>query len=77
MEPFLKQVAGKYLTGPEISSYCFIFPNRRSSAFFRKYLAEAATFPFVAPEMMTINELFCRGADVEPLDRVNQLLALY
>ena len=77
MEPFLKQVAGKYLTGPEISSYCFIFPNRRSSAFFRKYLAEAATFPFVAPEMMTINELFCRGADVEPLDRVNQLLVLY
>lgn len=77
MEPFLKQVAGKYLTGPEISSYCFIFPNRRSSAFFRKYLAEAATFPFVAPGMMTINELFCRGAEVEPMDRVNQLLVLY
>ncbi|MGN0188928.1 MAG: PD-(D/E)XK nuclease family protein [Candidatus Cryptobacteroides sp.] len=77
MEPFLKQVAVKYLTGPEISSYCFIFPNRRSSAFFRKYLAESASFPFVAPKMVTINELFCRGADVEPMDRVNQLLVLY
>ena len=39
MTPFLKQVATHYMAeGSNVSRLCFIFPNRRSLAFFKKYL---------------------------------------
>ena len=41
MTPFLKQVAVHYLAAGDISSRRFIFPNRRSQVFFKKYLGEA------------------------------------
>ena len=37
--PFLKQVAAHYLA-TDIQDTCFVFPNRRSSVFFRKYLGD-------------------------------------
>ena len=41
MVPFLRQVASHYYSAGNIESKCFVFPNRRSMAFFRKYLSEA------------------------------------
>ena len=40
MNPFLKQVAAHYLAAPDIQKRCFIFPNRRSLVFFKKYLGD-------------------------------------
>ena len=65
-KPFLKQVADHYHSKGDISSRCFVFPNRRSMVFFRKWLsatvAKAASCgddkPILAPRMMTINDLF-------------------
>ena len=80
MVPFLKQVACHYFPfgGRE---YCFIFPNRRSMAFFRKYLsevvAEKSGVPVVAPEMFTINDFFIRVHGGKTADRVMLLLELY
>ena len=59
MTPFLKQIALRYLAGEDISSKVFVFPNRRSQVFFKKYLSEAVAStgrPIVAPEMLTIND---------------------
>ena len=82
MVPFLKQVASHYYDEGRLSRRCFIFPNRRSAVFFRKYLGEAvrdggSEKPLLAPACLTINDLFYKvyGADVT--DRIRLLLALY
>ena len=74
MIPFLKQVARHYENFEET---CFVFPNRRSLVFFRKYLCENITTPVFAPKMLTINEFFYEAAGVQQTDRVQLLLELY
>ena len=82
MVPFLKQVAAHYYGEGRIGQRCFVFPNRRSAVFFRKYLGEAvreggAERPLVAPTCLTINDFFYQvyGADVT--ERIRLLLELY
>ena len=80
MNPFLKQVADHYMKTGDISGRCFIFPNRRSQVFFKKYLGEAVKasgVPVVAPQMMTINDFFYGIAGTRPTDRVSLLLELH
>ena len=81
MQPFLKQVADHYYIKGDISRRCFVFPNRRSMVFFRKYLAEAvsqgAKCPLVEPLMVTVNDFFFKTSGLVQADRVAQLLELY
>ena len=63
MSSFLRQVADHYYAlGPgELEKMCFIFPNRRSMAFWRKSLADAVaedplSQPIVVPRLYTIND---------------------
>ncbi len=81
MTPFLKQVADRYYNAGGIGGRCFIFPNRRSMVFFRKYLCEAvaaaAASPLLLPQMYTINDFFFRVAGLQASDRVRLLLKLY
>ena len=81
MIPFLKQVAAHYLA-TDIQDTCFVFPNRRSAAFFRKYLGDVlretgAVRPMHAPVSLTINDFFCRVYGGEVSDRIRLLLELY
>lgn len=82
MIPFLRQVAEKYYEEGGIDRKCFIFPNRRSMVFFRKYLSEAVAAgnserPIFAPEMLTVNDFFYRMDNVAAVDKVTLLLELY
>lgn len=81
MTPFLKQVADHYYKEGNIEDRCFIFPNRRSMAFFRKYLGEAvaaaAGTPVIVPVMMTVNDFFGRVSEHKVADRVSLLVTLY
>ncbi len=81
MKAFLKQVADRYYNLGGIGDRCFIFPNRRSMVFFRKYLCEAvaaaADAPLLAPAMLTINDFFYKSAGLQSSDRVRLLLKLY
>ena len=77
MTPFLKQVADHYHRQGDIQKNCFIFPNRRSMIFFRKYLGETIDTPIVLPEMLTINDFVYRTAGAVQTDRVALLLVLY
>ena len=77
MTPFLKQVAEHYFSSGNIEKRCFIFPNRRSMVFFKKYLGEALTHPVVTPRMMTINDFFFTVSGKNQADRVTLLLELY
>lgn len=87
MNPFLKQVADHYYSEGSISDKCFVFPNRRSMAFFVKYLREAVaesakadpdgTKPLLMPCTLTINDFFYRIHGSEITDRVTLILELY
>ena len=81
MTPFLKQVAAHYLA-TDIEGTCFVFPNRRSAVFFRKYLGDllregGADRPMHAPQSLTINDFFYKVHGGEVTDRIRLLLALY
>ena len=81
MIPFLKQVAGHYLA-TDIEGTCFVFPNRRSAVFFRKYLGDllregGAERPMHAPMSLTINDFFYKVYGGEVTDRIRLLLELY
>ena len=86
MKPFLQQVADHYYIKGDIERRCFVFPNRRSIAFFKKWLGEAivraeksglSPKPVICPRMLTINDFFFKVADMNQADRVSQLLELY
>ncbi len=83
--PFLKQVADHYFAKGDIADRCFVFPNRRSMVFFRKWLAECVAGaaskgegkPVMAPQMMTVNDLFYRIGGLNVTDKVTLLVELY
>ena len=83
MKPFLKQVAEHYFSlGDDLRQKCFIFPNRRSIAFFRKWLSDAvkqspAKMPVHAPSLYTMNDFFNKLAGTQSVDKVSLLLELY
>ena len=82
MVPFLKQVASHYYDAGQIGQRCFVFPNRRSAVFFRKYLGEiirerGSERPLMAPACLTINDFFYQVYGGEVTDRIRLLLALY
>ena len=82
MVPFLKQVAAHYYEAGRIGRLCFVFPNRRSAVFFRKYLGEVVReggtgSPMLAPTCLTINDFFYRVYGGEVTDRIRLLLCLY
>ncbi len=78
MNPFLRQVAAHYLAAPDIQKRCFIFPNRRSLVFFKKYLGDLLEgSPMLVPPLYTINDFFYKVADARASDRLRLLLELY
>ena len=82
MEPFLQQVAAHYFQGGDISRTCFLFPNRRSLVFFKKYLAtlvqrSGTGVPLLVPPLYTINDFFYRLTHAEVTDKLTLLLELY
>jgi hypothetical protein len=79
IKPFLSQIASSFYAeyGAGIEDMVFIFPNRRSGLFFRKYLAEEAGKPLFAPAVYTINDLFVSLSGKQTADRIGMLFTLY
>jgi len=77
--PFLRQVARIYLEkeGDRLQEYCFVFPNRRSSLFFRKYLALECRQPLFAPSLTTISDFFLSISHLKAADDITLLYELY
>ena len=84
MTPFLRQAAA-YCCRPNarpLGSCCFVFPNRRAAAFFRKHLKEEIQLhgpgrAQFAPQLLTVNDFFYKAAGVRPTDRIQLLIELY
>ena len=82
MTPFLKQVAEHYYGSGGLGHRCFIFPNRRSMVFFKKYLSDAVASdrdarPVLMPAMYTINDFFHKSVGASSAERISLLLHLY
>jgi len=77
LEPFLAQVAAHYWE-KGISDTVFIFPNKRSASFFRKYLGTLVEgTPVLAPGMFTINDFFYKIYGVGASHRIRLVAELY
>lgn len=76
---YLRSVAQVFITNHRegLRNFCFVFPNKRSSLFFRKYLSETAEAPVFSPSFTTINELFGAISGLVVLDKITLLYRLY
>lgn len=80
MTPFLKSIANLYLRNEHeaMMDYCFVFPNKRSGVFFRKYLLElSAGSPLILPAFSSIGELIGELSTLVEASRIDQLFTLY
>jgi len=79
MKPFLYQVASAFYFeyGPQISRLAFVFPNKRTGLFFKKYLSEVADKPVFSPTILTISDLFTQLSGKQTADRIYMLFTLY
>lgn len=79
MEKFLESVA-KYVYrtyGRNLGDLTIIFPNRRASLFFQKYLEKEIVNPVFVPNMTTIGDFVSSLSDYEIVDHNRQVIELY
>ena len=79
MDFFLQHIARSLYRefGDDLAHHCLVFPGRRSSLFFIKYLSGELSRPLFAPETMTINELFRELSALRPVENEMLLFELY
>ena len=76
---FLSRVARAFYEreGDKIGEICFVFPNRRSSLFFQKYLGELTNKPIFSPTLFTIKDLIVSLSGFREADNLYSLFRLY
>lgn len=79
MNTFLHHIATDLYSryGEKISDLCIVFPNRRASLYFKKYLSELTNKPIWAPATTTINELMQEISGFDIADNIKLLFELY
>lgn len=80
MTPFLQQVAEIYATRERdaLDNYCFVFPNKRSAAFFTYFLGkELGEQPSFLPEITNISEFVASFSDMQEASRYDLLFTLF
>ena len=76
---FLYQIAKAYSAQDEVElrRCLFVFPSRRSSLFFQKYLGQCSEKPLFSPDIITIGDLFARLSDLRRGDKIELLYILW
>lgn len=78
MEPFLKLVASAFAADAELKNYKFVLPNRRSVAFFNRYLSSRVLDKSgMMPEVTTISDFISEQSGLVELDRIDLLFSLF
>ncbi len=79
MQIFLNEVAKQIFdeSGGDMSKHKLVFPNRRSSLYFKKYLSSYVNEPCLAPDIITINELFQEWSSYRLADPLYLMFRLY
>lgn len=77
-KPFLQTVAEAYATQyDDLSDVCFVFTNKRSGSFFRKYLSQALATTSLLPEITTISDLVADLSGMVADNSLNLIFRLY
>lgn len=78
MTPILKSIAQAYRERySDLSTVCFIFPNKRSATIFRNHLMEMGLNDSCLPKLWTINSFISIIAKKQEASRLEQLFTLY
>ncbi|MFN8343816.1 MAG: PD-(D/E)XK nuclease family protein [Spirosomataceae bacterium] len=80
-ETFLEKSANyifdKYPDVRSLKNLCIVVPTRRAGYFFKRALAQCAERPFLAPEVVAIDDFVAQRCGVEISDNVSLLFELY
>lgn len=80
MQPFLRQVARAYVshhTPEELIDFCFVFPNKRSAAFFSHYFQDELTSQAFSPEITNITDFVSGFSSLSEASRYDMLFTLF
>ena len=76
---FLYQIAKAYTEQVDVDlrRCLFVFPSRRSSLFFQKYLGQCGEKPLFSPDIITIGDLFARLSTYGRGDKIKMMYILW
>ncbi len=76
---FLEKIALDFYNREKsgIRELCFVFPNRRSGLFFRKYLSNLSDKPIFSPAIITLKDMVISLSNKREADRLELLFDLY
>ncbi len=79
MTYFLERIAAHIYDryGDSLEKQCLVFPNRRASLYFLKYLSAKTSKPVWAPAVKTINELFSSFSTLQIAENEQLIFELY
>jgi hypothetical protein len=81
LETFLEKSAryifDKYPDLQSLEKLCIVLPTRRAGYFFKRALAQCSDRPFLAPEVIAIDDFVSQRCQVEISDNVSLLFELY
>lgn len=78
LKPFLKELAQKICKDyPQLGDVTVVFPNRRATLYFRKYLAEEIKRPVFTPRLLTIEDFIGNLSDYKIPDKLELVHRLY
>lgn len=81
LETFLEKSAryiyNKYPNVQSLENLCIIVPTQRAGYFFKRALAQCSNRPFLAPEVIAIDDFVSQRCGVEISDNVSLLFELY
>lgn len=80
MIPFLKHIAHTFCENVDnetLENYCFVFPNRRSGSFFKKYIIEEYNDAVIIPQITTITDFINDITNSIEASRIELLFTLY
>ena len=78
--PFLQKTA-KYIFDKhslsQLKNVCVVLPSRRAVFYFKQYIAKFSDVPFIAPEILAIDDFVMQMSGVNQIDAVSLLFELY
>ena len=79
MLPFLKEVAEDVISKHRnnLTKICFVFPNKRTKMFFRKYYSEVLGETSISPTMITIRQLIQNFTKLNEIDKLSLIFDLF
>ncbi|GHM98735.1 hypothetical protein WSM22_02250 [Cytophagales bacterium WSM2-2] len=78
MKAFLFELAEEiYQSHTDLSKVTVVFPNRRASLYFRKYLSDLIDKPVFSPRLLTFEDFVAGYSDLRVPDKLDLVFSLY